>query len=224
MMALSTGIGVSAGMYTVGALGLEGYSAGLVFGATSGFTRGFLTASSFTWYKGGSFEDGLRNGAKLGLHEGLSDAVTYSSVFAGTDMKFWQFVVNNNIRDNLDMFDGDGLQLHLGPLGWDHDDKNEKYKGFYTMFDKDINGSRRADMIMETIWGVSLIPDGPAKIPYGNKHKTAKHWFNGCKLGGNTIAGCTPQNLKLFKFYQYHDELTIVKNFLFPFWFEFYGN
>jgi len=153
----------------------------------------------------------------LGLEEGLTDAVTYSSAYAGADIKWWQFVVNNNIRHNMDAFDGGDLKFHFMFGGY-----NVSKNVDYWIWSKGLSDGERIDMGMETILTLSSIPDFDISWSTGKTRKAPTRWFNGCKRGGNRIAGCTPQTFTMLN-YTWHKELTIFKDFVFPLWFSYYG-
>jgi hypothetical protein len=214
-------IGTISGLY-VGHLagaalfpGTPGFGYGFTYGLTSGFTRGMISGSAGSWIHGGAgLLKGLENGATMGLQEGLTDAVKYSTFYAGSDIKFLQFVLNNNISGNLDVFEGDKLQLHFTIFGYDFD---KNHGGLYWVGSRSLSDGERADMGMELVWGLSLIPDGKkfSSLPGRRKQPLQKYNY-GCKLGG--LKYWSSNGEKYLFNYKWHDELTSIREQLYRAW------
>jgi hypothetical protein len=174
-----------------------------------------ISGSAGSWIHGGAgLLEGLENGATMGLQEGLTDAVKYSTFYAGSDIKFLQFVLNNNISDNLDVFEGDKLQLHFTIFGYDFD---KNHGGLYWVGSRSLSDGERADMGMELVWGLSLIPDGKVYIQSGGNQRTpvCSSRF-GCKLGGYKYASTIREHTLIN--YKWHGELTSIREQLYEEW------
>jgi hypothetical protein len=173
----STICGFYAGTYVTGLLGLEsGFTYGLVFGFTSGYVRGQMSGSLLAWILGKEdFYDGLKIGARNGLKEGMNDAMTYSTGNSGGNLKLWQMILLNNMKDNMDVFEGDEVQIHAGPVGYDFDGNH-----IYTIFSKDITTGQRIDMGMESVYCLSLIKNGEYGIKISDtRYKDRQQWLGG---------------------------------------------
>jgi RHS repeat-associated protein len=215
IMTLSTIAGQHAGFFMADLLfpASQGFGYGFTYGFTSGFTREMLNGSFDSWILGDySFSEGLEYGALIGLEAGLTDAVKYSTSYAGNDLKFWQFVLNNNISDNLDIFDGEKLRLHFTIWSYDFDGS-----GGHWIWSKGLSDDFRLDMGMEFVWGLSLIPNGDYTYNWNTKKKNKTTWFGDfmCKLGGNSL-----HNGKRYIGinYKWHEEFMEIKKWSWKFY------
>jgi len=145
---------------------------------------------------------------------------------SATHNKFVRLVVRNNHEDNRDWIDGkDKADLHFGLVGWDFGDDG----GFYYIGDN-LTADRRADMAMETLILLSMIPDG-TKYYKRSSHKKGKRrvnqvltgWQRGPKVVKDPV--WEPRKNTRIKYYDYHyqDEMESAVEAVWPLYIQRYG-
>lgn len=196
--------------------GLGAYAAfalpGTTFGAGWGWTSQTLMSANMNMFY-------------AGLPSGFNDvdamwqagaATVMTSAIAGTgETKLWKVLLSNNIRENFDAVAGeDEFRLHAGPVGYDFD----KNVGAYWIGGKGVTPSERFDMLMETTWALSLIPNIETSREiylnkYGFRKSRCDNWTNYRlkKLHGYSFRSELPN-------YTGRQNMETAKDYLFKAW------